>query len=69
MRCCVLGSRSLRERRTHPMVARISAALPALILAGMMPLHGQDQSPSVDATERADVGGSCETESSFGQEY
>jgi hypothetical protein len=32
------------------MRARISAALLALILAGMMPLHGQDQSPSVDAT-------------------
>ena len=31
------------------MLARISAALLALILAGMMPLHGQDQSPSVDA--------------------
>jgi Putative MetA-pathway of phenol degradation len=31
------------------MLARISAAVLALILAGMMPLHGQDQSPSVDA--------------------
>lgn len=32
------------------MLARISAALLAIIWAGMMPLHGQDQSSSVDAT-------------------
>lgn len=31
------------------MLARISAALPAFILAGTLPLHGQDQSPSVDS--------------------
>jgi hypothetical protein len=31
------------------MLTRISAALPAFILAGMIPLHGQDQFPSVDA--------------------
>jgi Putative MetA-pathway of phenol degradation len=32
------------------MLARISAALLAFILTGMMPLHGQDQSPSVGAS-------------------
>src|ERR1700678_1060265 len=33
------------------MLARISAALVAFILAGRLPLHGQDQPPSVDASE------------------
>jgi len=31
------------------MIARISTALLAFILAGVLPLHGQDQPPSVDA--------------------
>ncbi len=31
------------------MIRRISTALPAFILAVMVPLHGQDQPPSVDA--------------------
>src|ERR1035437_1194267 len=35
----------------RPMLARISAALLAFILAGMLPLHGQDQPPSVDVAE------------------
>jgi len=38
------------ERRTRRMLARISAALLAIIWAGMTPLHGQVQSPSADAT-------------------
>src|ERR1700678_931855 len=33
------------------MLARISAALVAFILAGRLPLHGQDQPPSGDASE------------------
>jgi hypothetical protein len=33
----------------RPILARISPVLLAFILGGMAPLHGQDQSPSVDA--------------------
>src|ERR1035441_5990458 len=36
---------------TRPMLARISTALLAFILAGMLPLHGQDQPSSVGAAE------------------
>ena len=32
------------------MLARVSVALLAFIWTGMMPLHGQDQSPRIDAT-------------------
>src|SRR5208282_6304760 len=32
-----------------PMLVRISTALLAFILAGMLPLHGQDRPPVVDA--------------------
>jgi hypothetical protein len=35
--------------RIRPILARISPVLLAFILGGMAPLHGQDQSPSVDA--------------------
>jgi hypothetical protein len=35
---------------TRPMLARIPTALLAFILSSMVPLHGQDQPPRVDAT-------------------
>ena len=35
----------------RPMLARISTALLKFIFAGILPLHGQDQPPSVDAAE------------------
>ena len=35
---------------TRPMLVRISSALITFILAGMLPLHGQNQAPSEDAT-------------------
>jgi hypothetical protein len=34
----------------RPMLARIPTALLAFILSSMVPLHGQDQPPRVDAT-------------------
>jgi hypothetical protein len=43
--------RTTRDCSTRPMLARIPTALLAFILAGMLPLHGQDQPPSVDAAE------------------
>jgi Putative MetA-pathway of phenol degradation len=36
---------------TQPILARISSALLACILAGTQPLHGQGQAPNVDAAE------------------
>jgi hypothetical protein len=38
-----------RATRARPMFAGISTVLLAFTLAGVPPLHGQDQSPSVDA--------------------
>ena len=35
----------------RPMLARISTALLAFVLAGMLPLHGLDQPPSVDVAQ------------------
>ena len=45
----LLGFLSQDAIGARPALARISTALVAFVLAGMLPLHGQDQPPGVDA--------------------
>jgi outer membrane putative beta-barrel porin/alpha-amylase len=45
----LLGFLSQDAIGARPALARISTALLAFVLAGMLPLHGQDQPPGVDA--------------------
>jgi len=45
---CYRARQDSKGEFARPMLARISTALLAFILAGMMPLHGQDQPPGSD---------------------